>query len=142
MSIEIQNFKFDQPTSEVSFERLEAIEHELGGVLDNGFRELLSMINGGRPDPGLVSSIRFLEYPIIVFLGLDEGKSNLIGSHKDLSQTIGRSDLVPIERPRTMADLDAALRLLPRLGEDAASFQAAIQEVRASMKELDDPWES
>jgi hypothetical protein len=50
--------------------------------------------------------------------------------------------LVPIERPRTMADLDAALRLLPRLGEDAASFQADIQEVRASMKELDDPWES
>jgi hypothetical protein len=93
MSTEIQNFKFDQPTSGVSFERLEAIEHELGGVLDDGFRELLSMINGGRPDPGLVSSIRFLEYPIIVFLGLDEGKSNLIGSHKDLSQTIGRSDV-------------------------------------------------
>jgi len=50
--------------------------------------------------------------------------------------------LVPIERPRTMADLDAALRQLPRLGEDATSFEADIQEVRASMKELDDPWES
>jgi|GEM_PF-1119556 len=50
--------------------------------------------------------------------------------------------LVPIERPRTMADLDAALRQLPRLGEDATSFEADIQEVRASMGELDDPWES
>jgi hypothetical protein len=61
------------------------------------------MINGGRPDPGLVSSIRFLEYPIIVFLGLDEGKSNLIGSHKDLSQTIGRSDLVPIAYDKSLS---------------------------------------
>lgn len=50
--------------------------------------------------------------------------------------------LVPIERPRTMADLDAALRQLPRLGEDATSFEADIQEFRASMMELDDPWES
>lgn len=31
--------------------------------------------------------------------------------------------LVPIERPRTMADLDAALRQLPRLAEDATSFE-------------------
>ncbi len=50
--------------------------------------------------------------------------------------------LVPIERPRTMADLDAALRKIPRLGEDAISFEADIQEVRASMRKLDDPWES
>lgn len=51
--------------------------------------------------------------------------------------------LVPIERPRTMADLDAALRRLPRLGEeDVNRFEADIREVRASMKELDDPWES
>ena len=50
--------------------------------------------------------------------------------------------LVPIERPKTMGDLDAALRQLPRLAEDAASFEKDIQEVRASMKELDDPWES
>jgi antitoxin (DNA-binding transcriptional repressor) of toxin-antitoxin stability system len=33
--------------------------------------------------------------------------------------------LVPIERPGTLADLDAALRKLPRLGEDATSFEAA-----------------
>jgi len=51
--------------------------------------------------------------------------------------------LVPIERRKTMAELDAALRLLPRLGaDDATSFEADIQEVRASMSELDDPWES
>ena len=50
--------------------------------------------------------------------------------------------LVPIERSRTMADLDAALRQLPRLGEDATSFEVDIQESRASMKKLDDPWES
>ena len=50
--------------------------------------------------------------------------------------------LVPIERPRTMADLDAALRQLPRLGEDTNRFEADIQEVRESMKKLDDPWES
>lgn len=50
--------------------------------------------------------------------------------------------LVPIERPRTMADLDAALRQLPRLGKAAMSFEEDIQEVRASMKELDDPWAS
>jgi len=51
--------------------------------------------------------------------------------------------LVPIERRKTMAELDAALRLLPRLGaDDATSFEADIQEVRASMSELDDPWAS
>lgn len=50
--------------------------------------------------------------------------------------------LVPIERPRSMADLDAALRQLPRLGADATSFEEDVQEVRASMKELDDPWAS
>jgi hypothetical protein len=51
--------------------------------------------------------------------------------------------LVPIERPKTMAELDVALRLLPPLGADEAkSFEADIQEVRASMSELDDPWES
>ena len=96
MSIESRNFKFDQPTSGVSFSRLEAIEQELGGRLDDDFRDFLSKIDGGRPDPALVSSIRFLSYPIVVFLGLNEGKSNLIGSYKDLSQTLGRSDLVPI----------------------------------------------
>ena len=50
--------------------------------------------------------------------------------------------LVPIERPRTMAALDAALRQLPRLGDDATSFEADLQDVRTAMKELDDPWES
>ncbi len=50
--------------------------------------------------------------------------------------------LVPIESPRTMADLDAALRQITRLGDDAKSLEADIQEDRASMKELDDPWES
>ena len=50
--------------------------------------------------------------------------------------------LVPIERPKTMADLDAALRQIPRIGEDAMAFEADIQEARSSMKELDDPWES
>jgi antitoxin (DNA-binding transcriptional repressor) of toxin-antitoxin stability system len=50
--------------------------------------------------------------------------------------------LVPIEPPRTMADLDRALRQLPRLGEDAERFESDVQEVRSSMKELDDPWES
>jgi hypothetical protein len=51
--------------------------------------------------------------------------------------------LVPIERRKTMAELDAALRLLPRLGaDDATNFEADIQEVRASMSELDDPWAS
>ena len=50
--------------------------------------------------------------------------------------------LVPIERPRTMADLDSALRQLPRLGEDATSYEKDIQEVRALMTELDDPWAS
>jgi hypothetical protein len=34
--------------------------------------------------------------------------------------------LVPIERPRTMADLDAALRQLPRLGTDATSFEEGV----------------
>jgi hypothetical protein len=50
--------------------------------------------------------------------------------------------LIPIERPKTMADLDKALRQLPRLGVDATSFEADIHGVRASMNELDDPWES
>lgn len=50
--------------------------------------------------------------------------------------------LVPIERPRTMADLDAALRKIPRLAEEAISFEEDIQKARAFMMELDDPWES
>ncbi len=50
--------------------------------------------------------------------------------------------LVPIELPKTMADLDNALRQIPRLSEDSACFEADIQEMRTSMKELDDPWES
>jgi len=50
--------------------------------------------------------------------------------------------LVPIEQPRTMAKLDAALRQLPRLAEEVKSFEADIQGVQASMKDLDDPWES
>ena len=50
--------------------------------------------------------------------------------------------LVPIERPKTLADLDRALRQLPLLGEDAKRFEALVNEVRSSMNELDDPWES
>lgn len=96
MSIDVQKFRFDQPTNGVSLSRLEAIENDLGGKLDDDFRDFLSKTNGGRPDPALVSSIRLLCYPIVVFLGLDEGKSNLIGSYKDLSQTLTRFDLVPI----------------------------------------------
>lgn len=34
--------------------------------------------------------------------------------------------LVPIERPKTMADLDKALRQIPRLGEEATCFEADI----------------
>ena len=40
--------------------------------------------------------------------------------------------LVPVERPRTMAELDAALRQLPRLGDDVSSFEADIDVARAS----------
>lgn len=50
--------------------------------------------------------------------------------------------LVPIGKPKTLADLDRALRQLPFLGDDAESFEADIQELRSSMKPLDDPWES
>jgi antitoxin (DNA-binding transcriptional repressor) of toxin-antitoxin stability system len=50
--------------------------------------------------------------------------------------------LVPIDRPKTMGDLDKALRQLPGLGEDAAGFEVDIQEVRSNLKKLDDPWES
>ncbi|MDZ4847993.1 MAG: hypothetical protein SGI77_01745 [Pirellulaceae bacterium] len=49
--------------------------------------------------------------------------------------------LVPIERPKTFADLDRALRSLPRLGDDAEQFKADVNQVRSSLKELDDPWE-
>jgi len=50
--------------------------------------------------------------------------------------------LIPIERPKTLADLDRALRQLPLLDDDAECFEADVNEVRSSMKELDDPWES
>ena len=51
--------------------------------------------------------------------------------------------LDPIESRKTMAELDDALRVLPRLGaDDATNSDADILEVRASMSELDDPWES
>jgi antitoxin (DNA-binding transcriptional repressor) of toxin-antitoxin stability system len=50
--------------------------------------------------------------------------------------------LVPIEPPKTMDDLDKALRNIPGLGDDAINFEAEIHELRMNMKELDDPWQS
>ncbi|MDZ4850439.1 MAG: hypothetical protein SGI77_14230 [Pirellulaceae bacterium] len=50
--------------------------------------------------------------------------------------------LIPIESPKTLADLDRALRKLPTLGDDAEYFERDVIEVRSSMKDLDDPWES
>ena len=50
--------------------------------------------------------------------------------------------LVPIEKPKTLVDLDRALRQLPSLGDDAKYFESDVNEVRSSMTELDDPWES
>lgn len=50
--------------------------------------------------------------------------------------------IVPIEKPHSMADLDQALREIPRLGEDAAAFDRDVQAVRKSLGALDDPWES
>jgi len=50
--------------------------------------------------------------------------------------------LVPIGKSKTMADLDRVLRQVPALGDDAESFAADLQDSKASMKALDDPWES
>ena len=50
--------------------------------------------------------------------------------------------LVPVDEPKSLSELDRALRQLPLLGDDAASFEADVNEVRSSMTELDDPWES
>jgi hypothetical protein len=92
----VQDFNFDQPTTGVSVDRLDAFEDELGQRLDDNYRDFLRSMNGGRPDPALISSIQFLPYPVLMFLGLDDGKSNVLGAYKDLSQAIGRLDLVPI----------------------------------------------
>jgi len=50
--------------------------------------------------------------------------------------------IVPIDKPRSMVDLDRALRESPRLGEDAEAFAQDVLSVRESIGELDDPWES
>jgi hypothetical protein len=55
---------------------------------------------------------------------------------------IAMARLVPIQRPKSFADLDLALRKLPSLGDDAERFEADLREVRSSMQPLDDPWES
>ncbi len=38
--------------------------------------------------------------------------------------------LVPIERPKTLADLDRALRQLPSLSDDAECFESDVNDVR------------
>ena len=50
--------------------------------------------------------------------------------------------IVPVDRPRSMTDLDRALRHCTRLGEDAESFAHHVHSARQSIGELDDPWES
>ena len=50
--------------------------------------------------------------------------------------------LIPVESPKSLAQLDLALRQLPPLGDDAECFEVEVREIRASMMELDDPWES
>ncbi len=50
--------------------------------------------------------------------------------------------LVPIERSKTMADLDRALRQIPPLGDDAKSYEEDIESFRSSLQSLDDKWES
>ena len=48
--------------------------------------------------------------------------------------------LVPIEEPKGLAELDRALRQLSPLGNVAECFEADVNEVRSSMRKLDDPW--
>ena len=55
---------------------------------------------------------------------------------------VAMARLVPIHKPKSFSDLDKALRKLPPLGDDAECFEADVQEIRSSMKPLDDPWES
>jgi len=50
--------------------------------------------------------------------------------------------LVPIESPKNLADLDRTLRQLPPLGEDSERFEDDLNDIRSSLMELDDPWES
>ena len=42
--------------------------------------------------------------------------------------------LVPVGKPKTMEDLDCALRQLPPLGDDAEAFEEDIRELRSSTK--------
>ncbi len=55
---------------------------------------------------------------------------------------IAMARIVPIQRPKSFAELDRALRKLPALGDDAERFEADIRDIRSSMQPLDDPWES
>lgn len=50
--------------------------------------------------------------------------------------------IVPVDNPRSLSDLDRALRACSRLGEDAEQFAEDVISVRQSIGELDDPWES
>ncbi|MGN6548154.1 MAG: hypothetical protein ACTHK7_24170 [Aureliella sp.] len=96
MAIEIGRFRFDQPADGVDPITLRALDAKLGGCLDDDYLEFLSKINGGLPDPALVSSFALLPFPILVFLGTGESKSNLLGAYEDLAQSIGDTNLVPI----------------------------------------------
>ena len=50
--------------------------------------------------------------------------------------------IVPIDKTRSMDDLDRALRGCSRLGEDTEAFARDVLDVRQSIGELDSPWES
>ena len=42
--------------------------------------------------------------------------------------------LVPINEPKSLAELDRALRQLPPLGDDAECFEADVNEIRSTIE--------
>lgn len=57
-------------------------------------------------------------------------------------QQVPLARIVPIDAEHSLADLERALRELPRLGDDAEEFEREVLSTRISLGELDDPWES
>jgi len=66
-------------------------------------------------------------------------------AHVPLELTEGEipvARIVPVDRPRSMEELDRALREIPPLGDDSETFAQDVLSIRETLGELDDPWAS
>lgn len=84
----LQNFEFGLVGPQLNEQALDDFEDEIGGAIDDSFREFLLAKNGGVLKPGLVSSIPQLNYKILVFHKLLEGFTSLRRGYFDLDEML------------------------------------------------------